>query len=232
MCRGGSDWVNADADNGVKRWRTLERGEPLFQAGGPSHSVSVICAGSSKTIVSYKNGQSQVTGFHIAGELVGAWALGTQQYPCTGIALQRTTLCELPVSRLEYPGDEDALLQHDLFVLLGQQIVWDYQLLLTTLGKKNAAQRIAAFIVNIWRRYAARGMDGSGFPLPMSRNDIASYLGLSTPTVQRVLAGFEQRGLITPGRKYLTLRMPEELVDIADLPPIPVGAPYGHNHRL
>lgn len=213
-----SNHVGTDSAGSVERWSTLGRGRSLFRADEPFHAVFLICTGSAKTIVSYENGPEQVTGFHIAGELVGISAFGTQYYPCTAIALEPTTLCQLPVGRLQGLGDEDPLLQHDLLALLGRQIAWDYQLLVSTLGKKNAAQRTAAFIINMWRRYAERGADGPMFPSPMSRSDIGSYLGLSRVTLGQILTNFERRGLITLGRSYITLRMPEQLLDIAELP--------------
>lgn len=215
--RPGADGASADSGNIAKRWRTLGGGQPVFRAGEPFHSISVICSGSVKTVVSYGDGRKQVTGFQIAGELLGTSALGTKHHPCTAIALEPTTLCELPVGRWQYLGEQDPSLQHDLFALLGHQIAWDYQLLVSALGKKNAAQRIAAFIVNTWRRYAERGVDGCILPLLMSRIDIGSYLGLSTVTLGQILTIFERQGLITLGRRCITLRVPEQLLDIADL---------------
>jgi CRP/FNR family transcriptional regulator len=64
------------------------------------------------------------------------------------------------------------------------------------LGRKTAREKVATFLVVLWKRLAAKGDKSPTFALPMSRSDIADYLGLTIETVSRTLTGFKREGLI------------------------------------
>jgi CRP/FNR family transcriptional regulator len=102
-------------------------------------------------------------------------------------------------------------LQAQLFRLLSQDI--GKAMLLA--GDYSADQRMAAFLVALSRRYAARGFSATRFHLTMSRTDIANYLRLAPETVSRVLRRFQDEGLVLVERRELEIRDAERLQALA-----------------
>ena len=78
-------------------------------------------------------------------------------------------------------------------------------------GDHSADERMAAFLIDLAARYAARGFSGTQFQLTMSRGDMANYLRLAAETVSRVLSRFRSQGLITIEGRELVLRDPAGL---------------------
>jgi CRP/FNR family transcriptional regulator len=74
---------------------------------------------------------------------------------------------------------------------------------------------MAAFLVSLSRRFAARGFSATRFHLSMTRTDMANYLRLASETVSRVLTRFQDDGLISVERRELELLQPQRLVDLA-----------------
>jgi CRP/FNR family transcriptional regulator, anaerobic regulatory protein len=107
---------------------------------------------------------------------------------------------------LRLPG-----LQAQLFRLLSQDI--GKAALLA--GDYSADQRMAAFLVSLSRRFAARGFSATRLRLTMSRTDMANYLRLASETVSRVLRRFQDDGLIAVDRRELEIRDPAGLHAIA-----------------
>jgi CRP/FNR family transcriptional regulator len=187
----------------LKRKRVVKRGEYLFRAGDPFHSLFAICEGCVKTYALDREGSVQVTGFAIPGELVGVSGITHRRHVCNAVALQHAVVCEVLCSRLEELRDQVPVLGRDLFDLLGCEIMAGYRQLTAVLGKKTAAEKLAAFVCNLWRRYTEHGHSGVVVPLLMSRSDIAAYLGLTKETVCRLLARLESDNLIRIGRREL-----------------------------
>ena len=82
-------------------------------------------------------------------------------------------------------------------------------------GDFSADERLAAFLLRMSERYAARGYSATRFRLTMSRTDIANYLRLATETVSRVLQRFDHEGLIAVDRREIELREPARLRQLA-----------------
>ncbi len=202
----------------IKRHRAIKRGRLVYRAGDPCHSLCAVCKGSVKTHVLKRNGSAQVTGFHIAGELVGAPALATKQYLCSATALEPTIVCEILVSRLQELAGRDPSFRQHLFDLLTRELAFDHCLLVSLVGKGNARQSLSAFIHHLSRRYGRHGFSPLEFPMRMSRHDIGSYLGLAKETVSRLLTSFEQQGLIAAQKRNMVIRERGRLEEIADLP--------------
>ncbi len=199
---GGSDLQQLD--DIVRNRRPLEPGESLFRAGQPLSSLYVAREGAFKTIATNEDGESQVIGFHLPGELMGLDALGSGQHACDAQALTRATVCEVPLAQLETICSHVPGLQHQLLRIIGQGINRD-QSHMEMLGRRQAGERVALFLNGLSERYRLLGRSGEMFVLPMSREDIASFLGMVIETVSRTLTRMQDDGLIAVRGRQVTV---------------------------
>ncbi len=182
-------------DKIVLNRRPLQPGDALYRPGQPLGSLFVAREGAFKTTALDANGQAQVLGFHLPGELLGLDALGSGSHACEATALTQANVCEVPLSQLETVAAEVPGLQHQLLRIMGQAMNL-HQAHVELLGKRSAQERLAVFLHQLSERYRALGRSGEVFLLPMSREDIASYLGLVIETVSRTLGKMQDDGLI------------------------------------
>ena len=203
-------------DNIIERKKPLKRNEYLFQVGSPFDSIYVVRSGSLKTYSPTIDGQEQVTGFHLPGELLGLDAIGSGQHPCVAKALETTSVCEIPFESLEELTQTMPTLQHQLLRLMSKEIFDDQELMLL-LGKKTAEARLSAFLLSISLRFKQRGFSSTEFYLSMSRNDIANYLGLAVETVSRMFTRFQEDGIINAERKHIVINDWDTLQQLAGI---------------
>ena len=184
--------------------RRLKRGQALFKAGDEFHSVYAIRSGFFKTSLIDDDGREQVTGFFMGGEFLGMDGVGSGRYDGDAIALEDSDVCMMPYVLIEKIGREVPALQRRLHAMLAGEIVRGYGVMLL-LGSMTAEQRLAAFLLNLSRRYLRRGYSGSRFLLRMTREEIGSYLGLKIETVSRLFTAFHQDGLLDVQYRELSI---------------------------
>src|SRR6478752_7053718 len=109
-------------DDIVRRRRPVERGECLFRAGDAMHAVYVARDGAFKTVTISEEGEEQVVGFHLAGELIGLDALGTGEHRCEAIALTTANVCEVPFDQLAHVAAQVPSLQQQLLRVMGRSV--------------------------------------------------------------------------------------------------------------
>ena len=187
-------------DRLVTHRRKLRRGAGLYRAGDPLAALFAVRSGFMKSCVLHDDGREQVAGFHMAGDLLGLDAIGGGTHTCDTIALDDSEVCEIPFPSLEQLSRELPSLQHQLHRIMSREIVRDHGVMLL-LGSMSAEERLAAFLLNLSQRFAARGYSPSEFRLRMTREEIGSYLGLKLETVSRALSAFQERGLIKVRQK-------------------------------
>lgn len=175
--------------------RTYARGDYLYHSGDKFRSLFAIHSGSFKTQILHDDGREQVTGFQMAGEIIGLDAISTDVHACEAVAMENSVICEIPFNKLETLSREIPMLQRHLHKLMSREIVRDQGIMLL-LGSMRAEERLAAFLLNLSQRFAARGLSSTQFQLCMSRHEIGSYLGLKLETVSRTLSLLQQRGMI------------------------------------
>ena len=199
------DMQDLDAlDNIVKRSRPMKKGDFLFRQGDTFASVYAVRSGSLKTFSVTDCGQEQITGFHLPSEFVGLSGMDTELYPVSAIALETTSICEIPFDRLDELSASLPQLRRQLMRIMSREIRDDQQMMML-LTKKTADERIATFLVNLSARFRARGYSPQQFRLAMSRNEIGNYLGLAVETVSRVFTRFQQSGLLEAEGKEVNL---------------------------
>ncbi len=189
----------------IERRRSLRRGDYLFRAGAPFQSLYAVRTGFLKSYVLHEDGREQVTGFHMMGEIVGMDAISSDAHACDAIALEDTEICEIPFARLEELSRDMPTLQRHLHKIMSREIVRDHGVMLL-LGSMKAEERLAAFLLNLSQRYAARGYSPTSFHLRMTREEIGSYLGLKLETVSRAFSRFQEDGLVTVNNKDIELK--------------------------
>ncbi|ASP40297.1 transcriptional regulator FNR [Bacterioplanes sanyensis] len=203
-------------DDIIRRGRPIQKGQLLFQQGEEFQSVYAVRTGALKTYTLASNGEEQITGFHLASELIGLAGYDNGEYPLTAKALETTTVCEIPLTQLESLADDLPDLRRQLMRNMGTEIRHDQSMMLL-LSKKNAEERVASFLLDIAQRYARRGFSASHFRLPMSRVDISNYLGLAVETISRVFTRFQKNGLIETQGKEVILQDMDTLNELAGL---------------
>ena len=179
----------------MKRGRPLKRGEHLYRASDPFESVYAVRSGALKSYSLSEEGEEQVTGFYLPGEIVGMDGISTAHHMSSVKALETASVCEIPFSKLEQLSQRIPSLQHHFFSLMSREIQADRELHML-LSKKSADDRVAHLLLSISARHQRRGLSPSAFRLPMSRYDIANYLGLAVETVSRIFTRFQQNQLI------------------------------------
>jgi CRP/FNR family transcriptional regulator len=184
--------------------RRLKRGEALFSAGDAFKAVYSVRSGFFKTSVVDGEGREQVTGFSMGGELLGLEGIGTGQYNGSAIALEDSEVCVLPYALIEEIAAEVPALARRLNAVLAREIVRD-QGVMMLLGSMRAEQRLATFLINLSRRFTARGYSCSDFNLRMTREELGSYLGLKLETVSRLFSRFQEDHLIEVQQKHVRI---------------------------
>ena len=175
--------------------RRLKRGDYLYRYGAEFTALYGVHAGSFKSVLLTEDGREQVTGFHMAGEVLGLDGLGADFYNGDTIALEDGEVIEIARDALELMVRQEPLLQRELFRMLANEIARERALMLL-LGSMRAEERLAAFLLNLSQRLAARGYSATRFILRMTREEIGSLLGLKLETVSRILSRFQAEKLI------------------------------------
>ncbi|MGE5469271.1 MAG: fumarate/nitrate reduction transcriptional regulator Fnr [Bacteroidota bacterium] len=191
-------------DDLISTRRRIKRGDHLYRAGEPFDSIYAIRSGFFKTDVLLEDGRDQVTGFQMAGELLGLDGISTESHTCNAIALEDSEICSIPFSRLESLSREIHNLQHHFHKVMSREIVRDHGVMML-LGTMRAEERLAAFLLNLSQRFTARGFSHAEFYLRMTREEIGSYLGLKLETVSRAFSRFQEEGYIAVQQKHIRI---------------------------
>ena len=197
----------------IEHRRLIKRNEYLHYAGMGLTSLFVIKSGFLKTKVTNRNGREQITGFSMAGELVGLDAIGEGKHQCDTAALVDSHLCAIAYVAWEQLILEIPALQRHFHRAMSAEIVRDHGIMLL-LGAMRAEERVGIFLLNLSMRFSARGYSGTHFMLPMTRQDIASYLGLKMETVSRVFSHFHNNQVIAINNKNVEIRSLARLQEI------------------
>ena len=192
------DQMTAFSDT-VYTHKRVKRGDALYRLGEEFSAIYAVRAGFFKASVVLEDGRDQVTGFHMAGEIVGMDGIGTERHASDVIALEDSEVCIIPYARLEEAG-----MQRQLHKAMSRELVRD-QGVMMLLGTMRAEERLAAFLLNLSTRFVARGFSQSEFHLRMTREEIGSYLGLSLETVSRLFSRFQEDGLIAVRQKHIVI---------------------------
>lgn len=200
-------------DSVVEQRRPLQKNDHLYREGDDAHAIYAVRSGSVKTIVESPNGDEQIVGFHLPGELLGLDGFMDDKHTCTAIALETTSVCVMPMPKLEGLCTQLPGLQHQMRRIMGKEVTEEHQMLLM-LGKMNAEEKIATFLLSISRRMEERHWKATEFVLSMPRQDIANYLGLAVETVSRLFAQYQESEIIRVDRRRISILNLQRLKEI------------------
>ena len=204
-------------DTLVATRRKIKRGEALFSSGDRFDALYAIRTGFFKTRVTTEDGRDQVTGFQMAGEIVGLDGIVDDRHSCDAVALEDAEVCELPYARIEDLAREVAALQTHVHKIMSREIVRDHGVMLL-LGSMRAEERLAAFLLNLVQRLHVRGFSRSELVLRMTREEIGSYLGLKLETVSRAFSKFAEEGFVEVKQRHVRILDTDALRKIVSQP--------------
>ena len=201
-------------DEIVQRRREVQRGARLFLAGDPMSAVFVAREGAFKSVSQDENGNEAIVGFHLPGELIGLDAMGSGEHRCEAVALTPALVCQVPYAQLTAVAAAMPALQKQLMRVIGKEVGRGHDQI-ELLMRRQANERIALFLHGLSERYQRLGRDGLEFRLPMSRDEIANYLGLALETVSRGFSRLQDDGVIEVHGRAISILDPAQLEQVA-----------------
>lgn len=205
-------------DRIIQRSRPIQASEHIYNAGDEFASIYAVRSGSVKGYLVDDEGTEQVTGFYLPGEIFGFDGIGNHEHNCAVVAMETSTVCEIPFARLEELSRQIPVLQHHFFQLMSRQIESDHKMMMT-LSKKNAEGRLATLLSSLSRRYARRNLSPNAMRLPMSRLDIGNFLGLTIETVSRTFSKLQKEGVISVEGREIRILNHDRLSEICHKAP-------------
>jgi len=191
-------------DKVVGTRRQVKRGAALFSNGEKFTSLYAIRTGFFKTCVASEDGRDQVTGFQMAGEIIGLDGIVHDHHTCDAVALEDAEVCVMPFDRIEELSRDISALQHHVHKIMSREIVREHGVMLL-LGSMRAEESLAAFLLNLVQRLHARGFSQSELVLRMTREEIGSYLGLKLETVSRTFSKFSEDGIAEVKHRHVRI---------------------------
>jgi CRP/FNR family transcriptional regulator, anaerobic regulatory protein len=170
---------------------SLKRNKRLFRSGFPVKSLYVIRSGSMKTV----NAEGRVTRFFIAGDMVGVCGISEDIYSCNAIALEDSIVCGISMDWLEDISRTIPPLRRHFYQVLSREMARAYDIPQLYNGKRSD-RSLATFLLELSKRYAARGCSATHFNLRMMPEEIASHLGLTPQAVNRAFARLDEEQLV------------------------------------
>lgn len=174
----------------------------VFSEGQKLNSVFAIKSGSVKCYTIDSNGKQQITSFHMVGDIVGLESLASGSAATYCETMETSMLCEIKLSKLfaqELPKVESNLLQ-----LMSRRLANCSKHYLNIVNT-SAEQKVVAFLLSISTHMHQHGLSRSEYRLPMTRTDIANYLGLAVETVSRIFTALKEQQLINTEQSILTI---------------------------
>ncbi|KPN92969.1 Crp/Fnr family transcriptional regulator [Pseudomonas nunensis] len=187
----------------------ISKGIELYRAGDPSQYLYFVRRGSFKTTLVSEQGHSLVTGFTMSGEPMGLEVITGERHICTVSALEDSEVNLISCQRLANLARDIPVLQLNLNRMLSRELIRSQNMLIT-LGHCTAEERLAIFMLDLSRRFAVRGYSAHCFLLRMSREDIASFIGVRAETICRAIARLRALRLMTfEGRSVEIIDIPQ-----------------------
>jgi CRP/FNR family transcriptional regulator len=201
-------------DEVVIRNHPIDRGQQLFSTGDPVRYLYLVHSGS---CISYEEGEPRkVMSFYLPGEIVGVEDIGETHHSHTAAALENGSLCQLDFTHLESSLSPEELIRVQRYLLRATALharQLQQERLIT--GLPSAEQRIAAFLLNLGHRFHSHGLPALTYRLPMSRDEIANYLGLAPETVIRILKKLGSRKLVSIRTRQVEILDPTALEQLS-----------------
>lgn len=206
-------------DDIIERKKPLQKHDVLIESQRPFKSLYAVRSGSLKSFITTSDGQEQIVGFHLPGDLIGFDAINSKVHPSSSVALETSMVCEVPFVTLEDVANRFPKLRSQIMHCMSDHIKQGNELMML-LNKRKADERLLYFLTQLSQRFAERGFSDKQFNLSMTRNEIGNYLGLTVETISRLLTRFQKDQLI---------KVDGKLIQILDYPTMLAKAQGVHN---
>jgi CRP/FNR family transcriptional regulator len=188
----------------IKNKRPLQLSELLFTKDELCVGLFAVKSGSFRRFVINSEGVEQTLGFYLPGELIGLDALFDGRFTCSVDALETSSVCELPLTRLNDLCVKIPNLQYQLTRILSKEITANHEQMFL-LSNNSAKIKVATFLLMLSKRYGALGYSHTHFNLSMPRQTIASFLGLSNETISRQLTALCKENIIMVNQRFIQI---------------------------
>jgi CRP/FNR family transcriptional regulator len=200
----------------VSRRTPLARHATLFDADTPFQYLYAVKSGALAAMTPDGQGGSKIHGFYFPGDILGLDAIESSRYQQTVVALEKSSICKLDYNNAPLLGEHQAGFYQQLIQAMSHQLMserWTSLLL----GTQSTEQRLAAFVLYLSSQLKARGLPHLDFRMPMTRRDIADYLGMAMETVSRAISGLQKKGLVVLQGRNTAISNLEALLQLASL---------------
>ncbi|WP_026279080.1 fumarate/nitrate reduction transcriptional regulator Fnr [Thioalkalivibrio sp. ARh3] len=201
-------------DEIVQQRRPIEKGTSLFNMGERFDTLFAVRTGALKAVLISDDGTEQITGFALAGDLLGLDAIHSGKHPVSAVALESTSVCAVPFTHVDDLADKLPTFRQHMMNVMSKGLAQD-ESVHALLAQRTAEQRLATFLVTLSERHRARGLSPERFYLPMSRADIANHLGLTQETISRLFTQLRKQGVISLHTRDLEILEPKSLHNAA-----------------
>jgi CRP/FNR family transcriptional regulator len=195
----------------IRHAPTMAAGNYLYRFGDPFTAIYAVHTGCIKSYTLDAGGHELVHGFHLRGELLGFDAVYPDRHRCNALVLEPTSVCIVPYHDITRLSMEFRSLQSQVLRLMSRE--FSRQLLFAE--GSGAMQRVAIFLMDMYSRLQRSGASNYEFRLPMSREDISNYLGITAETLSRLFAKLQRMRLVDVDRRNIRLADPIRLDLIA-----------------
>lgn len=190
-----------------------ESGEAIFWEGDPATHVFKVVEGVLRIVRILADGRRIITGFLYPGDILGVSQGERHLY--TAEAVNEVKLRRLGRSRFREAVDESPQLRPQFVAWLCEEMASAHQQMVL-LARKSAEERVCSLLLTLARRSKGSHLPKPVIALPMSRLDMADYLGLTIETVSRTITSLTNRGVIAPSSRYaFTICQPAALASLA-----------------
>lgn len=191
-------------DEIIERKKPLHKHDVLIEAQSKFKSLYAVRSGSFKSFIITSDGQEQIVGFHLPGDLIGFDAISNDHHQSSASALETSMVCEVPYSTLELMSERFPKLRRKIMSCMSDDIKQGHELMML-LNKRKAEDRLLYFLAQLSQRFSERGFSDKQFNLSMTRNEIGNYLGLTVETISRLLTRFQKENLIKVDGKLIEI---------------------------
>jgi len=184
---------------------TFQKGQAIYKVEDRFSSLFIVQSGSVKVEKMLEDGTNHVNGFYFSGDLLGLDSIGNALYNYDAIALETTRICKIPYHKLEMIGSSIPHLQQRFISLLSSKMHQTNNILLDS-RYLSADKRLLLFIKHLCERnHVQNGSVKGRIHLPMSKTDIASYLGIRAESLSRILADLQKQGILRNYCRYIEI---------------------------
>ncbi|MGD9600686.1 MAG: Crp/Fnr family transcriptional regulator [Gammaproteobacteria bacterium] len=190
--------------------RALPRGAFLYREGEPREFYYFLRTGAAKSFAVDASGEEHVYAFHFPTEMIGAASLEQARHTESVVLLERSFTCAIPAEPLERLCRANEPLMHSFFSKVSASFAQERRARLRV-AREQVTARLADFVLDIADRMATLGRRDDVLTLPMSRYDIANFIGVAVETVSRAFRELQNAGLLEVSGRQITIRSPRDL---------------------